>query len=108
MKPPANDVSQVEYEMGYAADEFGNVLTGPFSGQDSDYQSESPAKHCWQVSHKNSDFKVSIKVTEMPPRRLGLFALPVLQVRFQMEKSVPEDQGAFFKRFFKYFHKGGG
>lgn len=108
MKAPANDLSSVEYEMGFAADEFGNVLTGPFSGDGSDYQCETLAKHAWQVSQKNSDLKISIQVTEMPPRRLGLFALPVLKVVFQIEKSIAEDQGAFFKRFFKYFHKGGG
>ena len=108
MKSPSNEVSSVEYEMGFAADEFGNVLTGSFSGENSDYQGETLANHNWLISQKNSDLKITIKVTEMPPRRLGLFALPVLKVVFQMEKSVAEDQGAFFKRFFKYFHKGGG
>mgnify|MGYP003858770059 CR=1 FL=1 len=32
------DETLVEYEMGYAADEFGNVLNGPFSGEKSSYQ----------------------------------------------------------------------
>lgn len=108
MKPPANDASSVEYEMGYGANEFGNVLTGPFSGESSDYHCEMLARHNWQITENGTDFKIGIEVKEMPPRKLGLFALPVLQVRFNMEKSHPEDQGRFFKRFFKYFHKGGG
>jgi hypothetical protein len=32
------DETLVEYEMGYAADEFGNVLNGPFSGDKSSYR----------------------------------------------------------------------
>ena len=108
MKLPSSDISSVEYEMGYGADEFGNVLTGPFSGVDSAYQCQTLNKQHWQISESNSDLKVLIKVKEMPPRKIGLFALPVLQVCFHMEKSRPETQDEFFKRFFKYFHKGGG
>lgn len=108
MKPPANDESSVEYEMGYGADEFGNVLTGPFSGEDSDYQCGTLSRHHWQITQYKSDLIIDVEVKEKPPRKLGLFSLPVLQVRFSMEKSIPEDQDKFFKRFFKYFHKGGG
>ena len=108
MKPPSNDVSSVEYEMGYGADEFGNVLTGPFCGSNSVYQCHSVNKHHWQIDDTNTDLKVVIKAKEMPPRKLGLFSLPVLQVCFDLEKSEPESQGKFFARFFKYFHKGGG
>lgn len=108
MKAPANDASAVEYEMGYGADEFGTVLTGRFTGSDSGFTCQTLATHHWQINDKNSDLKVVIKAKEQPPRRLGLFALPVLQVQFSMEKSDPESQGLFFKRFFRYFHKGGG
>jgi hypothetical protein len=108
MKLPPNDISSIEYEMGYGADEFGNVLTGPFSGVDSGYQCQVLNKHHWQIGEGNSDLKVDIKVKEMPPRKIALFSLPVLQVCFNMEKSEPETQGKFFARFFKYFHKGGG
>ncbi len=108
MKPPANEVSSVEYEMGYGADEFGNVLTGRFSGDNSDYRCETLARHHWQITENGTDLKICIEVKDKPPRKLGLFALPVLQVRFNMEKSHPQDQDKFFKRFFKYFHKGGG
>ncbi len=108
MKPPANDASSVEYEMGYGADEFGNVLTGRFSDDSSGYQCETLAQHHWQITQNKTNLQIVIEVKENPPRKLGLFALPVLQVSFNMEKSNPEDQGKFFKRFFKYFHKGGG
>ena len=108
MKLPANDVSSVEYEMGYGADEFGHVLNGPFSGSDSDYDCLTLNPHHWQISDRNSDLKVIIKVTEMPPRKIAIYSLPVLQVCFEMDKSIPESQGNFFKRFFKYFQKGGG
>jgi len=108
MKLPSNDLSSVEYEMGYGADEFGNVLTGQFSGVDSGYRCQVLSKHHWQINGNENDLKVVIKVKEMPPRKIALFSLPVLQVQFNIEKSNPEDQGLFFKRFFKYFHKGGG
>lgn len=108
MKLPANDASSVEYEMGYGADEFANVLTGPFSGDNSGYRCETMARHHWQITQNKTDLKIVVEVKEKPPRKIGLFVLPVLQVRFNMEKSHPEDQGKFFKRFFKYFHKGGG
>ena len=108
MKSPPNDVSSVEYEMGYAADEFGRVLTGPFSGDNSNYNCKMLSRHHWQVNANDSDLKVVIKVKEMPPRKIALFALPVLQVCFDMEKSIPESQEVFFKRFFRYFQKGGG
>ena len=108
MKAPPNDASSVEYDMGYGADEFGNVLTGPFSGDQSPYQCEMLARHHWQITQKDSDLTCSVRVYEKPPRKLGLFNLPVLSVQFEMEKSNPAGQDLFFKRFFKYFHKGGG
>ena len=108
MKAPPNDASSVEYDMGYGADEFGNVLTGPFSGEASMYSSEILSRHYWQINQKDSDFTCRIQVQEKPPRKLGLFNLPVLSVKFELEKSNPNDQDLFFKRFFKYFHKGGG
>ncbi len=108
MKPPENNVSSVEYEMGYGADEFGKVLTGPFSGSNSSYRCTTVDKHHWQIDQQDTDLKIAIRVQEKPPRKLGLFALPVLQVHFETEKSDPAIQGEFFKRFFRYFHKGGG
>jgi len=108
MKLPSNDASTVEYEMGYGADEFGKVLTGPFSGESSAYQCQALGRHHWQITQAQSDLTVNVEVKEKPPRKIALFSLPVLQVRFNITKSSPDHQDEFFKRFFKFFHKGGG
>lgn len=108
MKSPGNDETSIEYEMGYGANEFGNVLTGAFSGSGSVYQCEVLSTNYWQIVQPGTDLKITVKVEEKPPRKIGLFALPVLQVNFETEKSDPDLQEQFFKRFFKYFHKGGG
>jgi len=102
------DAGMIEYEMGYGADEFGDVLQGPFSGEKSPYRCETLATHHWYISQADSKFRVEIQVQEMPPRKLGLFALPVLQVRFQLQDSDEELKTRFFHRFHQYFHKGGG
>ncbi len=98
----------IEYEMGYGADEFGNVLQGTFSGEKSPYRYETLARHHWRMSQLDSELNIEIQVEEMPPRRLGLFALPVLQVKFYLHQTTLDDQTGFFDRFHKYFHKGGG
>lgn len=98
----------IEYEMGYGADEFGKVLTGAFTGDQSDYSSETVVRHHWRILEAGSDLTIEIDVSEQPPRKLGLFALPVLQVRFQVLQTSAELQSRFFERFHKYFHKGGG
>jgi hypothetical protein len=102
------DARVIEYEMGYGADEFGNVLQGPFSGEKSPYICETLAIHHWRINQSDSDFHVEIKVQEMPPRRLGLFALPVLQVQFCLQNTNADLKARFFHRFHQYFHKGGG
>ncbi len=108
MKPPPSDASSVEYEMGYRADEFGKVLSGSFSGENSGYCCETLERHHWRINQQDTEFQAVIRVTEMPARKLGLFSLPVLRVQFDMEKLDRKSQDNFFKRFFKYFHKGGG
>ena len=102
------DAGIVEYEMGYGADEFGNVLCGSFSGDKSPYYCETLAPHYWRLCQHDSDLNIEIQVKEMPPRRLGLFSLPVLHVQFQLDQTSAEDKAGFFDRFHKYFHKGGG
>ncbi|MFV2031527.1 MAG: hypothetical protein ACC663_03435 [Gammaproteobacteria bacterium] len=102
------DVEVIEYEMGYGADEFGNVLQGPFSGERSIYRCETIARHHWRINQIDAPNLLEIRVQEMPARRLGLFALPVLQVRFYPQQADAELQGKFFTRFHQYFHKGGG
>jgi hypothetical protein len=101
-------VEVIEYEMGYAADEFGNVLQGQFSGEKSPYRCETIARHHWRISQIDTPRRLEIQVQEKPLRRLGLFAIPVLQVQFHLQDSDAEFQSKFFDRFHKYFHKGGG
>jgi hypothetical protein len=47
-------------------------------------------------------------VTEKPPRKLGLFKLPVLEVKFSFTDTDAVLRNQFFHRFHQYFHKGGG
>ena len=107
MKLPPHGVKSFEYEMGYAADEFGAVLNGPFSGDKSDYHCEAISSHYWRLEQSDL-FELNIRVTEKPARKLGLISLSVLRVEFVLLKASPELQDRFFIRFFKYFHKGGG
>lgn len=97
----------VEYEMGYGADEFGKVLLGPFTGK-SDFNAVEIGRHRWLVLLVNSAFELEIEVSEQPPRRIGLFALPVLKVRFRFERAADAERERFLHRFHQYFHKGGG
>ncbi len=103
-----SDTTVVEYEMGYGADEFGNVLRGPFSGSRSDYRCETLDKHHWRVEQPGAAFDLTIHVAEQPPRKLGLFNLPVLAVRFTFNATEAGLRDRFFHRFHQYFHKGGG
>ena len=98
----------VEYEMGYGADEFGKVLLGQFSGDRTDFNAIEIGRHHWQVSLNGAVFELEIKVAEKPPRKLGLFNLPVLEVKFTFSDTEASLRDDFFHRFHQYFHKGGG
>jgi hypothetical protein len=102
------DETLVEYEMGYGADEFGNVLNGPFSGDKSSYRCNEIERHHWSVEQSGESFILTIMVTEKPPRKLGLFKLPVLEVKFSFTDTDAVLRDQFFHRFHQYFHKGGG
>lgn len=108
MKLPPNDTSLLEYEMGYSADEFGDVLTKSFDGADSGYACLLVTQHHWQIQQLNSGFRVHVQIKQKSPRKLGLLNLPILQVNFRLVQSDSIMQAVFFKRFFQYFHKGGG
>ncbi len=99
---------EVEYEMGYGADEFGKVLGGPFVTRDSGYRLRENARHDWSITRADGVFDLGIKVAEQPPRQLGLFKLPVLKVQFTFTDTDESAREAFFHRFHQYFHKGGG
>ncbi|HKJ53504.1 MAG TPA: hypothetical protein VKB27_18565 [Gammaproteobacteria bacterium] len=104
-EPPSG---RVEYEMGYGADEFGKVLLGPFSGARSDFNVVEIGRYRWLVSLVGSAFELEIDASEQPPRKIGLFALPVLRVRFNFDRAAADERDRFFHRFHQYFHKGGG
>ena len=109
MNPNPNpDSPVVEYDMGYGADEFGKVLTGPFTGDLTDFESTELACHRWRVTLPGQSFSVQVDVQQSPPRKLGLFNLPVLKVRFEFEQAEGDTRERFFHRFHQYFHKGGG
>ncbi|MCP4333474.1 MAG: hypothetical protein GY785_12525 [Gammaproteobacteria bacterium] len=102
------DATLVEYEMGYTADEFGNVLNGPFSGDKSVYRCIEIARHRWSLEQSGLAFTLVITVVEKPLRKLGLFRLPVLDVKFIFTDTEESLRERFFHRFHQYFHKGGG
>ena len=109
MNPNPNpDSPTVDYEMGYGADEFGKVLQGPFSGERSDFESVELGRHRWRVTLAEHDFAVVIGAQQAPPRKIALFNLPVLKVRFEFEAAEGDTRRQFFQRFHQYFHKGGG
>ena len=99
---------EIDYEMGYGADEFGKVLRGPFSGDKSDFECAEIGRHYWRIDLPGQQFDLTIRVTEQPPRKLGLFSLPVLAVKFTFENTDESLREKFFHRFHQYFHKGGG
>ena len=98
----------VEYEMGYGADEFGNVLRGPFSSEKSGYRCAEKDRHRWVLTQSDVVFDLVIEVAEKPVRKLGLFNLPVLGVKFTFTNTEKSFREKFFHRFHQYFHKGGG
>ena len=108
MNSDPNLKTMVEYEMGYAADEFGKVLCGPFSGESSGYRCKQIERHHWSLEQPGTVFELAIKVAEKPPRKLGLFNLPVLEVKFSFADTEAVLRDNFFHRFHQYFHKGGG
>ena len=103
-----SDSTEVEYEMGYGADEFGNVLRGPFSGEQSGYLCATVERYHWRLTRAEGGFDLNIRVAEQPPRKLGLFNLPVLTVKFNFTDTGEAQREKFFHRFHQYFHKGGG
>ena len=105
---PNPDSAVVEYEMGYGADEFGKVLRGPFSGERSEFVSTETGNHQWRVTLASPAFAVRIDAKQAPPRKIALFSLPVLKVRFEFEQAEGDTRQQFFHRFHQYFHKGGG
>ena len=90
---------EVEYEMGYGADEFGKVLGGPFVTRGSGYLLRETARHDWAITREDGAFELRVRVAEQPARRLGLFNLPVLKVQFSFTDTHEKTLRARFHRY---------
>jgi len=97
----------LSYEMGYTIPEFKKTLYGQFIGEENSYKSTEITSSQWQVSVAD-ELDVIIDVSEAPPRVIAMLSLPILHVVFRFTSSNKKLQDEFLKRFFKYFHKGGG
>lgn len=51
---------------------------------------------------------VAITLESLPPRRLGLFEIPVMRVTLSFRRWGDEEVRAFIQRFDRAFQKGGG
>ena len=102
-----SDARSRKIDMGYTPVEFGKVLQGNFSGADSPYRVEQLASGQWRV-YDQASLSVIISLEEKPARQLGLLRLPVLAVSFAVTSGNDNEAQAFYDKFFKYFHKGGG
>ena len=54
------------------------------------------------------DVRVEIAFTALPPRRIALLSLPVLEVAFRFSGAKMNDYRAFLDRFDLYTRRGGG
>ena len=97
-----------ELEMGYRDDEFSSTLLGQFTGEKSHYRCTEIGTNHWQITQLGEVFDLDIETVVQPLRILGLFRLPVLQVKFTFTDTAEPLREDFFHRFHQYFHKGGG
>jgi len=94
--------------MGYTPEEFAKTLHGQFLQNQTDFELIDSGQNHWQISfHKNKAI-ADIRISESTPRKIALLSLPVLDVCFLFGGLTLQEQELFIKRFFKYFHKGGG
>lgn len=96
------------YEMGYTEAEFATVLQGNFTGHESGLHCQSDGNNQWLITDKSSALRVNVNIRQRTARQLGAMSLPVLAVNFDFTSPPEQAIEAFFDRFFKYFHKGGG
>jgi hypothetical protein len=94
------------YEMGYTVAEFSKTLQGQFLNDKASYICKTISPSHWEILVSGS-LCVTIKISQAPQRNIATLSLPVLNVQFEFSGNV-EQQTRFLKRFFKYFHKGGG
>lgn len=96
------------YEMGYTPNEFSKTLHGQFVQNQTDFKLVDNNQNHWQIIFPKNQAIVDIKISESTPRKIALLSLPVLEVCFCFSGINAQEQALFLKRFFKYFHKGGG
>ncbi|MBL8446543.1 MAG: hypothetical protein JNJ44_03920 [Zoogloeaceae bacterium] len=93
-------VSQLEREIGVTADEFARSLALAHSA----WTMEGPGRFRLQ----DGEITLRIDVRVAPSRRLGLFELPVLQVRYLFEGGTAGERRALLARLDLAMQRGGG
>ena len=94
--------------MGYTLPEFEKTLGGQLTRAPMPWRLEKLGNETWQIDHVENSFSIQIKVRALPPRRLALLELPVLEVNFRPLIDEQAAERVFFDSFFKHFQKGGG
>lgn len=97
-----------DYEMGYTEPEFEKTLKSGFTAKSSVYHWVDAGKSEWNIGHSAEPMNILISIKKAPDRRIASLSLPVLKVTFTVNETAESEVDAFFDRFFKYFHKGGG
>ena len=94
--------------MAFSVSEFTKTLHGQFITEEGSYLYNDLSATQWNIYTEDGLLNVSIDVEQAPPRVIAMLRLPVLNVVFGYKDTSEEEQAKFLKRFFKYFHKGGG
>ncbi|GAA0407216.1 hypothetical protein GCM10009133_14790 [Cocleimonas flava] len=97
-----------QYEMAFSVPEFTKTLRGQFITEEDNFLCNDVSATQWTINTKDGLLDVSIDIEQAPPRVIAMLSLPVLNVGFSFRETSEEQQAKFLKRFFKYFHKGGG
>jgi len=109
-------VSAKRLEMSYTPLEFRKTLFGQFT-QNTPFSLKEINEHEWviylqadarQANDSSEQAQVKIKINQSAPRKIAMLSLPVLQVIFEFNVLSIHQETEFMKRFFRYFHKGGG
>ncbi len=92
---------ELRREMGCTRDEFLRWLPGA-----SRHAPVMANGDVYRILSKHGP--VEIRIAEMPPRRIGSIALPVLDVRFRFTGIDASARKAFLDYFDQYTRRGGG
>ena len=94
--------------MAFSVAEFSKTLHGQFVTEEGSYFCKELSATQWNIYTEDDSLNISIDIEDAPPRVIAMLSLPVLNVDFVFKETSEEQQAKFLKRFFKYFHKGGG